>query len=80
MAQDVAKVGIIDDSMDWNPPPALPLNLRTHLGKFGIGGDDMVVIEGLPEGAEMTVGICKPDGSWSMRAAEIDNAAFIPLY
>jgi hypothetical protein len=80
MAQDVATLGIIDDSMDWNPPPALPLNLRTHLGKFGVGDDDMIVIEGLPEGAELTVGICKPDGSWSIRAAEIDNAAFIPLY
>jgi hypothetical protein len=80
MAQDVAKLGIIDDSADWNPPPALPLNLRSHLGKFGIGNDDLVVIEGLPEGAELTVGVCKPDGSWSLQAAEIDNAAFIPLY
>ena len=80
MAQDVATLGIIDDSLDWNPPAALPLNLRSHLGKFGIGGDDLVVIEGLPEGADLTVGTCKPDGSWSLRAAEIDNAAFIPLY
>jgi hypothetical protein len=80
MAQDVAKLGIIDDSADWNPPPALPLNLRSHLGRFGIGNDDLVVIEGLPEGAELTVGVCKPDGSWSLQAAEIDNAAFIPLY
>ena len=80
MAQDVATLGIIDDSLDWNPPAALPLNLRSHLGKFGIGGDDLVIIEGLPEGADLTVGICKPDGSWSLQAAEIDNAAFIPLY
>jgi hypothetical protein len=80
MAQDVATLGIIDDSLDWNPPAALPLNLRAHLGKFGIGGDDMVVIEGLPEGADLTVGVCKPDGSWSVGAAEIDNVAFIPLY
>jgi hypothetical protein len=80
MAQDVATLGIIDDSLDWNPPAALPLNLRSHLGKFGIGSDDLVVIEGLPEGADLTVGTCKPDGSWSVRAAEIDNAAFIPLY
>jgi len=80
MAQDVATLGIIDDSLDWNPPAALPLNLRSHLGKFGIGGDDLIIIEGLPEGADLTVGICKPDGSWSLQAAEIDNAAFIPLY
>jgi hypothetical protein len=80
MAQEVATVGIIDDSLDWNPPAALPLNLRSHLQKFGIGNDDLVIIEGLPEGADLTVGICKPDGSWSLGAAEIDNAAFIPLY
>ena len=80
MAQDVATLGIIDDSLDWNPPAALPLNLRTHLGKFGIGGDDLIVIEGLPEGADLTVGISKPDGSWSIRAAEADGVAFIPLY
>ena len=80
MAQDVATLGIIDDSQDWNPPAALPLNLRSHLGKFGIGNDDLVIIEGLPEGADLTVGICKPDGSWSVRGNEIDNAAFIPLY
>ncbi len=80
MAQDVATLGIIDGSQDWNPPAALPLNLRSHLGKFGIGNDDLVIIEGLPEGADLTVGICKPDGSWSVRGSEIDNAAFIPLY
>ena len=80
MAQDVAALGMIDDSADWNPPAALPLNLRSHLGKFGIGADDLVVIEGLPEGADLTIGVCKPDGSWSVRAAELDNAAFIPLY
>ncbi len=80
MAQDVATLGIIDDSQDWNSPAALPLNLRSHLGKFGIGNDDLVIIEGLPEGADLTVGICKPDGSWSVRGSEVDNAAFIPLY
>src|SRR5262245_61326163 len=81
MAQDVATLGmVVDDSADWNPPPVIPLNLRSHLGKFGIGNDDLLVIEGLPEGAELSVGVCKPDGSWSVRAAEIDNAAFIPLY
>jgi hypothetical protein len=81
MAQDVATLGmVVDDSADWNPPPVIPLNLRSHLGKFGIGNDDLVVIEGLPEGAELSVGVCKPDGSWSVRAAEFDNAAFIPLY
>ena len=46
MAQDVATLGIIDDSQDWNPPAALPLNLRSHLGRFGIGNDDLVIIEG----------------------------------
>jgi hypothetical protein len=80
MAQEVATLEIIDDSLDWNPPAALPLNLRSHLQKFGIGSDDLVIIEGLPEGADLTVGVCKPDGSWSLGAAEIDNAAFIPLY
>jgi len=80
MAQEVATLGIIDDSLDWNPPAALPLNLRTHLGKFGIGADDLIVIEGLPEGADLTVGISKPDGSWSIKAAEADGVAFIPLY
>src|SRR5262247_610998 len=81
MAQDVATLGmVVDDSADWNPPPVIPLNLRAHLGKFGIGNDDLLVIEGLPEGAELSVGVCKPDGSWSVRAAEFDNAAFIPLY
>ena len=66
--------------MDWNPPAALPLNLRSHLGRFDIGSDDLVIIEGLPEGADLTVGMCKPDGSWSVRSIEIDNAAFVPLY
>jgi hypothetical protein len=80
MAQDVATLGMVDDSSDWNPPAALLLNLRSHLGTFGIGADDLVIIEGLPEGADLTVGVCKPDGSWSVRAAELDNAAFIPLY
>jgi hypothetical protein len=80
MAQEVATLGVIDDSLDWNPPAALPLNLRAHLGKFGIGNDDLVIIEGLPEGADLTVGICNPDGSWCLGGSEVDNAAFIPLY
>ena len=80
MAIDVATPGQAPDSFDWNPPAPLPLNLRSHFGKFGIGGDDLIVIEGLPENAELTVGVCKPDGSWSLRAADVDNAAFIPLY
>ncbi len=80
MAIDVATPGQAPDSLDWNPPAPLPLNLRSHVGKFGIGGGDLIVIEGLPEGAELTAGVCKPDGSWSLRAADIDNAAFIPLY
>jgi len=80
MAHDVATLGLVDDSLDWNPPAALSLNLRSHLGKFGIGNDDLIVIEGLPEGADLTVGVCKPDGSWSVRGSEMDNAAFIPLY
>src|SRR5262245_60732152 len=80
MQKGVALQGLDEDSMDWNPPAVLPLNLRSHLGKFGIGSDDLVVIEGLPEGADLTVGMSKPDGSWSVRAVEIDNAAFIPLY
>jgi len=80
MAIDVATPGQAPVSFDWNPPAPLPLNLRSHVGKFGIGGGDLIVIEGLPEGAELTAGVCKPDGSWSLRAADIDNAAFIPLY
>src|SRR5215475_967748 len=80
MQKDVATLGLAEDSMDWNPPAALPLNLRSHLGRFDIGSDDLVIIEGLPEGADLTVGMCKPDGSWSVRSAEIDNAAFVPLY
>ncbi len=80
MAMDVATSGQAPDSFDWNPPAPLPLNLRSHVGKFGIGGGDLIVIEGLPEGAELTAGVCKPDGSWSLRAADIDNVAFIPLY
>jgi len=80
MAIDVATPGQAPDSFDWNPPAPLPLNLRSHVGKFGIGGDDLIVIEGLPENAELTAGVCKPDGSWSLRAADVDNAAFIPLY
>ena len=80
MAMDVATPRQAPDSFDWNPPAPLSLNLRSHVGKFGIGGDDLIVIEGLPEGAELTAGVCKPDGSWSLRAADVDNAAFIPLY
>jgi hypothetical protein len=51
MAQDVATVGIT--TIPWIESAAgAAAQSRTHLGKFGIGGDDMVVIEGLPEGAE----------------------------
>ncbi|MGE0117346.1 MAG: hypothetical protein AB7S71_04045 [Dongiaceae bacterium] len=58
----------------------LPLDLRTQLARFGIGADDLVVIEGVPEGALLTAGESKPDGSWSLRESDIDSCAFVPLY
>jgi hypothetical protein len=58
----------------------LPLNLRAQLARFGIGGGDLVVIEGVPEGALLTAGESKPDGSWSLRESDIDSCAFVPLY
>jgi hypothetical protein len=58
----------------------LPLNLRTQLGRFGIGSDDLIVIDGMPDDAELTAGAKKPDGSWSLREIDLDACNFMPLY
>jgi hypothetical protein len=73
---------------EWVPPPEppepdfliLPLNLRSQLGRFGIGGDDLIVVDGMPEDAALTAGAKKPDGSWSLREADLDACSFMPLY
>jgi hypothetical protein len=57
----------------------LPLNLRAQLGRFGIGSDDLIVIEGMPEDSALTAGAKKPDGSWGLRETDLD-ACFMPLY
>jgi hypothetical protein len=71
---------------EWVPPEPpepdfliLPLNLRSQLGRFGIGSDDLIVIDGMPEDAALTAGAKKPDGSWGLREADLD-ACFMPLY
>ena len=70
--------------MDLLPPDSdfliLPLNLRTQLARFGIGGDDLIVIDGMPDDAELTAGAKKPDGSWSLREIDLDACNFMPLY
>ena len=70
--------------MDLLPPDSdfliLPLNLRSQLGQFGIGSDDLIVIDGMPDDAELTAGAKKPDGSWSLREIDLDACNFMPLY
>jgi hypothetical protein len=70
---------------DWPLPPEpdfliLPLNLRSYLARFGVGGDDLIVIDGMPEDAALTAGAKKPDGSWSLREIDLDACNFMPLY
>jgi hypothetical protein len=84
MAMDGGTTGSTMGGAQWLEPDSdllvLPLNLRSHLARFGLGGDDYVVIDGIPDGAELTVGECKPDGSYSLRESDLDRCAFVPLY
>ncbi|MGH6927661.1 MAG: hypothetical protein ACREEV_05020, partial [Dongiaceae bacterium] len=85
MAMDGGKVPAIAGATDWPLPPEpdfliLPLNLRAQLARFGIGGEDLIVIDGMPEDAALTAGAKKPDGSWSLREIDLDACNFMPLY
>jgi hypothetical protein len=72
---------------EWVPPEPpepdfliLPLNLRSQLARFGVGSDDLIVIDGMPEDAALTAGAKKPDGSWSLREIDLETCSFMPLY
>jgi hypothetical protein len=86
MAMDGGKPpAITGTTTDWPLPPEpdfliLPLNLRSQLARFGISGDDLIVIDGMPEDAALTAGAKKPDGSWSLREIDLDACSFMPLY
>jgi hypothetical protein len=86
MAMDGGKPpAIAGTTTDWPLPPEpdfliLPLNLRSHLARFGIGSDDLIVIDGMPEDAALTAGAKKADGSWSLREIDLDACSFMPLY
>ena len=86
MAMDGGKPpAIAGTTTDWPMPPEpdfliLPLNLRSQLARFGVGGDDLIVIDGMPEDAALTAGAKKPDGSWSLREIDLDACNFMPLY
>lgn len=86
MAMDGGKpTAIAGATSDWPLPPEpdfliLPLNLRLQLARFGIGSDDLIVIDGMPEDAALTAGAKKPDGSWSLREIDLDACSFMPLY
>jgi hypothetical protein len=81
---DGRNTGAAAGAMNWSPPDSdfliLPLNLRSHLARFGIGSDDLIVIDGMPEDAALTAGAKKPDGSWSLREVDLDACSFMPLY
>ena len=84
MATSGAPTAITGTATDLVPPEPdfliLPLNLRAQLGRFGIGADDLIVIDGMPEDAALTAGAKKPDGSWSLREVDLDTCSFMPLY
>jgi len=84
MAMDGGNLRLAGGTADWSPPEPdfliLPLNLRAQLARFGIGSDDLIVIDGMPADAELTAGTKKPDGSWSLREIDLDACNFMPLY
>lgn len=68
----------------WLPPDdddsfTVPLNLPKELARIGIGADDRVILENLPQGAALTIGEQKPDGSWILLPDQLAIAEYIPL-
>lgn len=68
----------------WLPPDdddsfTVPLNLPKELARIRIGADDRVVVENMPQGAALTIGDQKPDGSWVLRSDQLPVAEYIPL-
>jgi hypothetical protein len=80
MAMDGGSAGATDVLVPDSDFLILPLNLRTQLARFGIGSDDLIVIDGMPDDAALTSGAKKPDGSWSLREIDLDACSFMPLY
>lgn len=68
----------------WLPPDeddsyTVPLNLQKELARISLGADDRVVIENMPQGAALTIGEQKPDGSWMLLPGQIAVVEYIPL-
>lgn len=68
----------------WLPPDendsyTVPLNLQKELARVSLGADDRVVIESMPQGAALTIGEQKPDGSWMLLPSQIPVVEYIPL-
>jgi hypothetical protein len=80
MAMDGGSAGAADSLAPDSDFLILPLNLRAQLARFGIGSDDLIVIDGMPDDAALTSGAKKPDGSWSLREIDLDGCSFMPLY
>lgn len=57
----------------------VPLNLQKELARVSLGADDRVVIENMPQGAALTIGEQKPDGSWMLLPNQIAVVEYIPL-